>query len=318
MMTKAKTKTESEDSLFKTNMAPDPTVPPKKKEVVVVRAASARVVPITDDANIWQIIERLSINKDVDAEKLEKLLAVAERMAAKKAETAFDQAMILMQPELPVITKDGRIIVKEKDAAGRRTGAETQNTPYAKWEKIAALLKPIMHQHGFSLTHRSETAPDGRLRVTAIIKGHGHTDDRCYLDLQADVTGSKNNAQGWASALSYAKRHTTCAALNIITRDEDDDARATGKPITVGESMSPEQAERVIDLCVAVECTKVHFLKHMNADDVRPRGHPIATEIDQLPASRFDEAIAALRGYEANKKARAKKAAEEAAKEDGK
>lgn len=249
------------------------------------------------------LIERMAVNKDVDADKLEKLLGMQERILDRNAHAAFDAAFVEMQAELPTITRDGRIVVREKDSQGKRTGEKTQDTPYAKWETIVEAVRPILHKHGFGISHRSEKTPDGvLLRVTAVLRGHGWTDDRCYFDLAADTTGSKNNAQGWASSLSYAKRHTACAVLGIVTRGEDDDGRSSGRPVVIGDGLTDEQTTQLIELCEAVQCPKEKFVDHMNK--TRPKGHPEATGIALLPTTRFDEAVAALRSYEQKRKER--------------
>jgi hypothetical protein len=275
--------------------------PPRTVTGVALRGGPAPLAKIDDP--FLAMVREVALNKDIDVTKLDALIAAQERVMDRNARMAFDVAMARMQPTLPVITKDGRIVVREKDSRGQRTGEKTQDTPYAKWEKINPIIKPILAKHGFSLTFRPSTAPDGRLRITAVLKGHGHTDDSCYMDLAADATGSKNNAQAWASSLSYGKRHVACAALNIATKDEDDDAKAGGGPVlTVGEPLTEEQLAQIMDLVEATECPKAHLLGHLNK--VKPKGHPEAGELAHLPAARFDEIVAALRGYEANKKAR--------------
>lgn len=249
------------------------------------------------------MVREVALNPNIDEKKLEALLGMQERVMDRQARMAFDDALMRMQPKLPIITKDGRIVVKEKDArTGQRTGKETQNTPYAKWEKIAAVIKPILREFGFLITHRYSTAPDGRMRITAVLKGHGHTDDSCYMDLQADVTGSKNNAQGWASSGSYGKRHTACAVLNIITKDEDDDARSSGRPVTVGEPFTPEDAETIVALAIAAELPGNRLLKHMN--EKRPKDHPEAQDIADLPRSRYQETLDAIAFWEQTRKER--------------
>lgn len=257
---------------------------------------------MTDPLAIMEMIERLACNPSVDADKLAKILDVQERLLDRNARIAFDHALGQAQAKLPVITRDGRIIVKEKDAKGERNGKIIQDTPYAKWEKIMPIVGPILHRNGLGLTHRISTAPDGRVRVTAVLKGWGHTDDSCYFDLSADTTGSKNNAQGWASSVSYAKRHTACAVLNIVTRNEDDDAQSSGRLIVVGDPLLPADLERLIEFAAAVECPEPHLLKHLNR--TKPKGHPDLAKIADLPASRLDETLDALRSYESNKRAR--------------
>lgn len=253
------------------------------------------------------MIERVVANPAVDADKLSKIIDAQERVMAINARRAFDAAFVEMQPELPVITRDGRIVVREKDDRGRRTGEKTQDTPYAKWETIDEIVKPILHRHGFALSHRISTAPpdetkERRVRVTAILRGHGHVEDDCYFDLMADSTGSKNNAQAWASSVSYAKRHTGVAVLNIITKAEDDDGKSSGKPMVVGDTITPEHLFQLRDMIDAVECPLETYINHLN--NKKPRNHPDIDDLSSLPDSRFEEAIAHLRLYEQNKKGR--------------
>lgn len=281
--------------------------PPTEKQAVAVRepASASQVAQFGGD--FLAMIERLAVNPAADPAKLGPILDFQERILNRNARDAFDAAMIEMQPNLPEITKDGRIIVKEKTATGRRDGEETQNTPYAKWEVMMPLIKPILYEHGFALRHRIGTAPDGRVRVTAILIGHGHTDDSCYFDLGADTTGSKNNAQAWASSVSYAKRHTASAVLNIVTKGEDDDGRASGRPIVLGDPLTPEELAQVVDLAGAAMCPAPRLIEHMNKK--RPKNHPEIDDLAKLPRNRFDEVVAAIRSYEANAAERTKTAA---------
>lgn len=264
------------------------------------QVASVIPMPVDEGSALLGMIERLFANPRIGAEKAGLAYDLYERAIARRAKIAFDAAIVACLPELPVIVKDGRI---EAEGVSKKTGkAYSQNTPYARWEKIVPEIKPILAKHGLGLRHRIETAPEGKVRVTAVLTGHGHTDDSCYMDLGADTTGSKNNAQAWASAVSYAKRHTACAALNIVSRDEDDDGRASGDPVMVGTPLTDEQVQQIVDFCAAVECPGPKLIEHLNK--TRPNGHPEIKTIGNLPVERFDETIAALRSYESNKKAR--------------
>lgn len=249
------------------------------------------------------MIERVVANPAVDADKLSKIIDAQERVMAINARRAFDAAFVEMQPELPVIARDGRIVVREKDSRGQRTGKVTQDTPYAKWETIHETVKPVLHKHGFGLSHRIETAPDGRVRVRAILRHSGGcVDDSCYNDLPADPSGSKNPVQAWGSSMSYAKRYTGCAALGIITKEEDDDGKSSGKPMVVGDPITAEHIEQLRGLIEAVECPLDVFVNHLN--NKKPHNHPEIDDLSSLPDSRFEEAIAHLRLYEQHKKGR--------------
>ena len=320
--TTTKRKNETADSLFgpaPTGEIAKPESDKKNQQVAVKmpkthKPAQAEIVPMTGIAEILGVFERLAVNKDVNPDSLDKLLAVQERLIDRNAKLAFDKAFIAMTPNLPLIPKEGRIIVREKTATGRRDGEETQNTPYPKWETTGELIKPVLHEHGFGLSHRIgsviETG-ERRVRVTAVLRHvGGHTDDTCYFDLAADATGSKNNNQAWASSVTYAKRHTAFAVLGLVTEGDDDDAKGSGRAIVAGDPLTPEELEQIINFAGAVECSEKHLVSHL--DKTKPKGHPKLNKIAELPRTRFDEALTALRSYEANKRARESEAANKA------
>jgi len=262
-----------------------------------------KVIPVSGLSEILGTFERLAVNPNVNPDTLNKLLDVQERLLAKNAEQEFNRSFVEMQPHLPIITKDGRIVVREKDKDGKRTGEIIQDTGYAKWETVLPLIKPILADHGFGINHRVTTHDPATRRVTAILRHiGGHVDDSCYFDVTIDTSGSKNNIQGWASSVSYGKRHSAFAVLTIATKDEDDDGQKSGRAMVDGEPLTAHEMEQVIELAGAVECGKEHLLKHLNK--TRPKRHQELKRLEDLPRSRFDDAIAALNSYESNKRAR--------------
>lgn len=312
-MTKAKTK-DTESELFNAPPTAEQAATGKAVAVRKPRAApekiESRVVPVTGLAEIIGAVERMSANPATNADVADRMLTMLERLMDRQARLAFNRAFVEMTAELPPIPKKGRIIVLEKTASGRRDGAEQQNTPYAKWETTAELIKPKLRQYGFGIQHRISTTIDGterRVRVTAVLRhDEGHVDDSCYFDLAADSTGSKNNAQAWASSVSYAKRHTAFAVLGLIAEGEDDDAKSSGKPVIIGDQMTEEEVIQVREFAEAVECPLPALLDHLNKK--RPKNHPAAKTLGDLPQSRLQEALDALKSWEAN--APARKAAE--------
>lgn len=306
-MTKTKVK-EPTDELFEPPPIEEPTST-KKNEVAVrkpAKASAPRVVPETSPVAVMEMIERVASNPTVNPDNLEKLLSLQERILDRQAKLAFNEAFVVMAPELPAVTKDGRIVVREKTASGRRDGEETQNTPYAKWETISPAIVPILSRHGFSIRHRTESAPDGKIRIVAVLYGHGH-EDTSYMDFELDSTGSKNNAQARVSATTYGRRITACALINLVGKGEDDDGKSSGRAIVAGEPLSPEELQRLTDFLKASECPEAKLVTYLN--ERRPRGHPEMKAIADLPASRFEEAAVALTDYAANRKAREAKAA---------
>jgi hypothetical protein len=326
-MAKAKTKDDDGLALFdaptseKTTITHEnPAVPaavikaprmPTKKQMAALEAmpkrAGAIVAPQPENGTLalLQTVERLSTNKDTNPAIVEMLLKEMRDLRAEQARAVFDAQMAMMQGELPIVDRRGKIVVREKDARGERTGKVTQSTPYALYEDIIEDVLPILSKYGFSITHITDT--EEKVRVESILSGHGF-ERRTKLTLMHDSTGSKNSVQAVVSSVSYAKRINLCALVSLATRGEDDDGAGAGRPLVTGEPITSEQLGQLVDLREAVDCKPDYFLKGLNQR--RPNGHPEIAKLDDLPAARFDEAIAMLRSFEANRKARDEKTAQ--------
>lgn len=172
------------------------------------------LVPSGDTVSMF---ERLATNKDVDVEKLQRLIDMQERILKHNAEAAFNAAFAEMQAQIPTIAERG---VTDK---GR----------YATFEDIVEGVRPVLQQFGFSLSFRTEWPDKKTVKVFGILTHRdGHSRASEFM-ADADQSGSKNAIQALGSAVSYGRRYTTRDLLNIASRDEDDDgersARA-GKP----------------------------------------------------------------------------------------
>jgi len=172
-----------------------------------------------ESSSLIQAIARASADPNVNLEKMQGLMAMYERMEAKRAETAFAAALSDMQSELPSIGERG-------NAAGRYT--------YALWEDINTAIKPVLQKHGFALSFRTDFA--NGIGVTAVLSHRAGHRESTSIVLPADPSGNKNAVQAVASSVSYGKRYTAGALLNLTSYGEDDDAYATG------EKKDPQQA----------------------------------------------------------------------------
>lgn len=178
----------------------------------------------TEPTTILNIIERASRDPSVDIDKMERLFRMKLEMDARAAKAAYLTALSEMQPKLPVITKHGVISKNEKDERGQKTGRQEAMTKYARWEDVVEGITPVLAAHGFSLSFRVAQPTPDRVAISGVL-GHrdGHTEETT-LALPIDSSGAKNNVQGWGSSVSYGKRYTAFALLNISARGEDDDA----------------------------------------------------------------------------------------------
>ena len=160
---------------------------------------------------LLSVIERVANSPDADVDKLERMLAMQERVLERNAQQAFGEAMALMQADLPVIERNGEIAVN---------GVVRSN--YAKFEDINKAMLPVMQKHGFAINFSVEQ-DDQYIKIIGTLRHREGHRESTSLKLPADTTGSKNAVQSIGSSVSYGKRYVMCALLNISTTDEDDD-----------------------------------------------------------------------------------------------
>ncbi|HBO6773235.1 TPA: ERF family protein [Pseudomonas aeruginosa] len=195
-------------------------------------ADSNTPIAIQESATVLQVIQKAASDPSCDIEKLERLMAMHERMQAKQAEQQYAEAMAAMQQELPAIGERG-------NAAGRYT--------YALWEDINEKLKPILAKHGFSISFRMPRCDKG-IEVEGVLTHRAGHSERTTIVLPADTSGNKNAVQAVASSVSYGKRYTAGALLNFTTHGEDDDAFTTAEPVLITEAQA-KQLKSLLDKC---------------------------------------------------------------------
>lgn len=204
--------------------AAQPALELREEPATAIRGTVARVedAPVANNpVSLIDAIIRAASDPAVDADKVERLFAIHERILAQAAKAAFTAAFADLQPKLPTIDQNGAI----KNTAG------AVQSNYAKWEDINDAIKPLLDAHGFALSFRPGSGPEGRIAVTTILAHvEGHQEE-ATVTLPNDSSGGKNNVQGVGSALSYGKRYGAISILNITSRapaDRDDDGRGTG------------------------------------------------------------------------------------------
>jgi len=214
--------------------------------VTVEESTAPAPVQKGESAALLSMIERAARDPNVDIDKMERLFEMHERMTAHSAKAAYLAALAKMQTELPVIEKRGTIGTQSK---------------YARWEDVVEAITPVLARNGFSLSFRVDQPTPDRISVTAVL-GHseGHTEETS-MSLPIDNSGSKNNVQGWGSSVSYGKRYTSFALLNISARGEDDDGNAAGLA-----TITDEQQEILKSIVAKIDSSPAKFLEFAKAN----------------------------------------------------
>lgn len=177
-------------------------------EIIMPEQRRQIVTPISTDTSIMAVISRAAADPTCDIEKMERLLAMHERMQAKTAEQAFNAAMAQMQCEIPTVFEA---------AVNLHTG-----NAYATLDDITRTLKPIMQRHGFAITFKVENI-DKAIRVTGILMHSGGHREETTMQLPLDIGKGRNDVQSVGSSTTYGKRYVMSALLNITTGETRDD-----------------------------------------------------------------------------------------------
>lgn len=211
------------------------------------------VVPTSDAAAIIQVIERAARDPNIDIDKMERLLQMQERIVARQAKAAYADALSRLQPTLPIIGERGSI----------KNNSGAVQSRYALWEDIVGVITPLLAAQGFSLSFRTGNK-DGRIQVTGVLAHREGHSEETSLDLPADTSGSKNAVQAVASSVSYGKRYTAGALLNLRSGEADDDAQSAVQPPT----LSANQIANIEALISEVGADKERFLKYLKVDSL--------------------------------------------------
>lgn len=178
-------------------------------------------------AQVLSMLERVLTAPDFDIDRAERLWAMQKEIRAEQAKAEFTMALSEMQSQLPAVKRTGQI---------KNNSGQVQST-YAKWEHINEDIGPFLRRYGFALTF--DVHQEGnKITVTGVLSHRGGHERKTDIELAPDTTGNKNAPQAVVSAISYGKRTTAGALLNITSYDEDDDGRTFGDPAKTDEVMA--------------------------------------------------------------------------------
>jgi len=175
-----------------------------------------------------QMVERLSINPDVDVEKIRQIMEMQEHILDRNAKQAFNAAMVRAQSKMPIVPRD-------------KLNSQTQSK-YSKYETILKLCKPIYTEEGFSVMfHEGDAKKEDEIRIIAeVMHEEGHT-KTVWTDVPLDISGikgqvnkTKTHAKG--SSIQYGRSYLMKQIFNIPSGDDDDGNLAGTDIITEEQS----------------------------------------------------------------------------------
>lgn len=227
----------------------------------------AKVEPLAD--GILNVIARAAADPNTDVDKLERLLAMQERVLEREAEQAFNSAMREAQEAIKPVLKN-------------KKNTETKST-YADLERVSQAIDPVVHSYGFSLSYGTADCPyPNHYRVTCAVSHTAGFTRNYQADVPVDNTGPKGSqnktmTHGFGSALSYGRRYLKLMIFDVATTDDDGRAAGNGGPI------SKEQLAVLNGLADAVGADKIAFCRYAKVDC-----------LGDIPAFQYNDAVNVL------------------------
>lgn len=234
--------------------------------------------PVSETAAVMSLIERAARDPSFDLDKLDRLMAMREKIAREAAERAFNSAMKAAQAEMrPVST----------DAENPQTRSR-----YATYAKLDKALRPIYTKHGFALSFDEADSPKPEhIRVLCYVTHEAGFARTYRKDMPADGKGAKGGdvmtkTHATGAAASYGSRYLLKGIFNVAVGEDDDDGNAAEGL----ETISQIQAAELVALCDEVGADKRAFCKYFEIGGIA-----------MMPVKDFNRAKTAL-----NKKRSAK------------
>lgn len=172
----------------------------------------------SESGNIVAMLLEAARDPAIDAAKVETMANLAMRMQDREQQSQFNRDFNAAIMDMPVITKAGIITIPAKDGNPERTQGR-----FARFEDIDRVVRPILRRHNLAIRFEVGEVRDVVTVRPIISHANGHTERGEAMRVPLDTSGSKNNTQGAGSSVTYGKRYSMCAFLNIVTEGTDDD-----------------------------------------------------------------------------------------------
>lgn len=160
----------------------------------------------------------------------------------------------------------------------------------SKYADLATCVEAVidaLNDNGIALIQQTSECDTGVIVETVFIHESGET----YSAGKLHVPASKHDAQGYGSALTYARRYSLMAACGIAPEDDDGNAATAAPPARRAATAATPPAPKVTDL----EVGTIAKLAEAKGVDVAAicKAYGIAT-LSDMPMAKAPEAIARL------------------------
>jgi ERF superfamily len=260
-----------------------PTLETEHNKPLVERLLS--VSPSEGVSTVLALIERVALDPRADVEKLERLVAMYERLKAKEAELAYNAAKARILRKLAGIKIVKNRSVLHEIEKGKPQKGTYEAFKYAPLEEIDKHLRPLLAEEGMDLSYSDEPQESGDILIRGRLKHlpGGHYEDS-FMPAPLDITGGKSNVQAVGSTNSFLRRYIACNIFNIVVVGDDDDG--------TGGTIDEAQTKTILDLIKKAKGGP-KFLKYMKAQSVAEAGS-LEAAVATIAARDYRKAISTL------------------------
>jgi len=201
----------------------------KKNEIAVADETPSTDVAVVDqEPSIMGMLAQAVKDPDFDANKLEQLIKLKERVDATEAKKAFQEAMFRFHENPPIIKKTKSVYGKD-----RSKGPQYH---YPDFAETVRLVRPALRAVGIIATWSSEPLDNGMTRVTCTLRHALGHEEHSSMAGAPETGGSKNAIQGVGSADSFLRRYTYLSATGLVAEGDDTDGNVEDERITEKEA----------------------------------------------------------------------------------
>lgn len=185
-------------------------------------------VAVIQPSSVLSVIERAATDPNIDIEKMERLLAMHERLLAADSSKLYSIAMASAQSQMKRISAD---------AVNTHTKSK-----YASYAKLDSALRPIYSENGFALSFNTEeSGKDDVLRVTCRVSHTNGHSERFQIDMPADGKSAKGGdlmtkTHATGAAATYGMRYLLKMIFNVAVGEDDTDGNMPKNIISVEQA----------------------------------------------------------------------------------
>lgn len=219
--------------------------------------------------NMPRLMELAIREGKIDA--LERLVALDERMGARRAAQEFAEAMTKFKEICPPVPRRA----ENSQFAVTRNGTK-QARRYATLEDIEKTVRGPLGQCGLSFRWGNAKVENGAMTLPCIVSHIGGHSVEASVTLPLESRAGCSEAQKYGAVMTYAQRYSLVQALGLTTCDEDDDGNAPDGGLS--GFITPQQVD-VLEALLGQrpDGARARFLEYLGV-----------STLEEVPADRFE------------------------------